>query len=401
MIDFDEINRRAREAQARASASLAETMEKSAQMEEKLEEWRAAQESEAQTRAAEQQEREAAQAAANAQRQVEILGQVFSADSMAQMAANEEYIQNMVNQKVAEASALSTEALMSQMFGEDMGIIAAALETLAMEEDGEEEESDFGPEQEENLYHLLEEAMDRLEAMPEPDPVPYGKDAAKWERFGILLSGIVSTLNSHSLDGMDVEEHIPVMEQQVASIVRRSWGISGRSDLLEMIRYLAQEGYTLRYQIYSQAESPEELLDEDEEDEEERENVARAWRFAQRYKEHYAPGFMAGWDVGRGAMLTRWGCYLGWITESEAVGILWDLSQKAAEELHSWREFAQSYLFGGLMWKLLCGDSSAASYLGYIANAAADLIAGDPGQEHGQWKEFPWPARRKMGFTAH
>lgn len=66
-------------------------------------------------------------------------------------------------------------------------------------------------------------------------------------------------------------------------------------------------------------------------------------------------------------MLTRWGCYLGWITESEAVGILWDLSQKVVEELHSWREFAQSYLFGGLMWKLLCGDSSAGSYLGYIA----------------------------------
>ncbi|MCI8893757.1 MAG: DUF1266 domain-containing protein [Lachnospiraceae bacterium] len=48
----------------------------------------------------------------------------------------------------------------------------------------------------------------------------------------------------------------------------------------------------------------------------------------------YAPGFMAGWDIGRAAMLTRWGYYLGWITESEAVGILWELSQKVVEELH-------------------------------------------------------------------
>ena len=35
-----------------------------------------------------------------------------------------------------------------------------------------------------------------------------------------------------------------------------------------MIRYLAQEGYILRYQLYSEASSPEELMDEtmDEDD---------------------------------------------------------------------------------------------------------------------------------------
>lgn len=28
------------------------------------------------------------------------------------------------------------------------------------------------------------------------------------------------------------------------------------------------------------------------------------------------------------------------------------------------------------MWKLLCGDSSAGSYLGYLADAATDLLTG-------------------------
>ena len=88
---------------------------------------------------------------------------------------------------------------------------------------------------------------------------------------------------------MDVEEHIPVMEQKIVSLVRRSWGIDGRSDLLDMIRYLAQEGYILRYQLYSEASSPEELMDETM-DEDDRESVCRAWRFAQRYKAQYAPG---------------------------------------------------------------------------------------------------------------
>ena len=392
MLDIDEIRKRAQQASERAANSMKKTFEKSEELVQKIEISSA--EKEASISAAEAEE----QINASTERQVEILGQIFGADSMAQMAVSEELLQKMVNEKVAEASASAAENWMEQLFGEDMGVLAAALETLDLEDAGDGEEEAFEPEMEERLYTVLEEGMARLEAMPEPEPIPYQKNDAKWERFGILLSGIVSTLNDHSLYRMDVEEHIPVMEQKVASLVRRSWGINGRSDLLDMIRYLAQEGYILRYQLYSEASSPEELMDEAM-DEDDRESSRRAWRFAQRYKSQYAPGFMAGWDVGRAAMLARWGCYLGWITEGEAVGILWDLAHKAAEELHSWSEFAQSYLFGGLMWKLLCGDSSAESYLGYVADAAADLLTGASEEDRGQWRDCPWPAQRKIGFA--
>lgn len=393
MFDINEITRRAQKAQERASTALRDMQEKSAALQEN-------QNVPEPTEEADKTAVRAEQPAANEVRQVEILGQVLGPEEMAQIAANQEQMQQMVEEKVAEATALSVEAVMGQLFGEDMGIISAALETLAMEGEEEDEAETFSLEQEEALYTLLEETMARIAALPEPEPVPYEKDAGKWERFGILLSGIVSTLNDHSLDGMDVEPHVPVMEQQVASIVRRSWGIDGRGDLLDTLRYLSQEGYILRYRFYSEAASPEELVDA-EDDGEERETAARAWRFAQRYKGRYAPEFMAGWDVGRAAMLARWGYYLGWLTESETAGILWDLSRKAAEELHSWREFAQSYLFGGLLWKLLCGDSSAAGYLGSVADAATDLIAGKAGQGSGQWRDFPWPAPRKIGFSVH
>lgn len=393
MFDLNEIMKRAQQATEQASASVKKTTEKN---EERINEIEVpSSEKSASMTAAEVEE----QIAANTGRQVEILGQMFGPDSMAQMAVNEEMLQKMVEDKVAQATTSATENFMGQLFGEDMGILAAALETLEMEDAAVEEELSFDLEREEDLYTTLEEAMARLEAMPEPEATPYQKEDVKWGHFGILLSGILSTLNSHDLDSMDVEEHIPVMEQKIVSLVRRSWGIDGRSDLLDMIRYLAQEGYILRYQLYSEASSPEELMDETM-DEDDRESISRAWRFAQRYKAQYSPGFMAGWDIGRAAMLTRWGCYLGWITESEAIGILWDLSQKVVEELHSWREFAQSYLFGGLMWKLLCGDSSAGSYLGYIADAATDLLIGKPEQGNGQWRACPWPAQRKIGFTS-
>lgn len=394
MFDIDEIMKRAEAARDAASQQLNELTEKSQKIAEQAEE-------DAEKAKKEREQREAAeQDAANQQRQVKILGQMFSPEAMAQMAANQELLQAEVARQVSEATALGVEGVMNQLFGEDMALVSAALETLDLEEDEEEEDDEeMDLALEETLYGVLEEKLRQIESLPEPEPVPYAKGDPRWERFGILLSGIISHLNDHLLDGMDVEEHIPVMEQQIVSLVRRSWGINGRGELLDTIRYLSQEGYSLRYQMYCEAASPEELMDETL-DEEERESTCRGWRFAQRYKSRFGPGFLTGWDVGRAAMLARWGCYLGWITEGEATGILWELSQRAMRELHSWREFAQSYLFGGLLWKLLCGDSAAESYLGYLADSATDLLTGKPEEDEGQWRGCPWPAAPKIGFQA-
>lgn len=396
MVDINEIMRRAEAARDAASKQLSESLEKSRKIvegaridtpKETAEEYN---QQSSEDHATEQ-------SAANQQRQVEILGQIFDSDAMAQIAANQEQIQAEVARQVSDCAALGAEELMGQLFGEDMGIIAAALETLAMDEDDEDEEREFNQSLEQGLYRVLEEKMAQIDALPEPEPVPYAREDERWSRFGILLSGIISQLNGHELDGMAVEEHIPVLEQKIVSLVRRSWGIDGRGELLDTIRHLTQEGYVLRYQLFCQAETPDALLNEDADDDE-RESVSRAWRFAQQYKERYLPDFLLGWDIGRAAMLARWGCYLGWITEGEAVGILWELSQKAFRGLHSWREFAQSYLFGGLMWKLLCGDSAAESYLGYLADATVDLLTGAPGADAGHWRKCPWPETRKIGF---
>ena len=409
MFDIDEIMRRAEAARDAASQQLNESMEKSRKIAEqtmadteKEDAERAAAEKTAMEEVAEKQkaeEQSAGQEAANQQRQVEILCQMFSQEAMEQMAANQEQIQAEIARQVADCAAMGVEDMMNQLFGEDMGIISAAMETLAMEEDedDEEEEPELTLALEQELYRVLEEKLAWLDTLPEPEPVPYAKNDPRWSRFGILLSGIISTVNDHDLDGMDVEEHIPVLEQRIVSLMRRSWGINGRGELLDTVRYLTREGYALRYQIYCEAETPEELFEEDT-DEEEQESICRGWRFVQHFKSRYRPEFLLGWDIGRAAMLARWGCYLGWITEGEAVGILGELSQKAVQELHSWREFARSYIFGGLMWKLICGDGAAESYLGYLADAATDLLTGSAEEEEGQWRECPWPEARRIGF---
>ena len=127
MFDIDEIRKQ-------ALASMRETMEKNEERISKIEV--PSSEKGASVSAAEVEE----QIAANTQRQVEILGQMFGPDSMAQMAVNEELLQKMVNDKVAEATSATAGDLMGQLFGEDMGILAAALETLEMEDADDEEE---------------------------------------------------------------------------------------------------------------------------------------------------------------------------------------------------------------------------------------------------------------------
>lgn len=393
MVDPDKIRKRAQAATEKATESLQKSIEDSnQQIEQMREKLKASAEPDDAVQDG------TAQSAVDAQRQVELLGQMFSTEMLQQISVTEEMIQQTVDQKVAEAAALGGDGLMRQMFSEDMGIISAALETLVMEDEedaSEERELNLALEQE--FYVLLDQKMAQIEALPEAEPVTYPKNTPQWKHFGVLLSGMISRLNNHDLDGMDVELHTPVMEQQIVSLVRRSWGINGRSELLDTIRYLSQEGYELRYQIYCGADAVEQVLDESM-NEEDRESACRGWRFAQHYKTRYLSGFMTGWDVGRAAMLARWGCYLGWITEGETEGILWELSQRAVESLHSWRKFASSYLFGGLMWKLLCGDSAAESYLGYLTDAAIDLLTGKPEDNEGQWKGCPWPGARKIGF---
>ena len=114
MFDINEIKKRAQQASERAADAMKETFEKSEEIVKKAEEPDSKKSSS--VSAAEVEE----QIAANTQRQVEILGQMFGADGMAQMAVNEELLQKMVNDKVAEATASTAETFMGQLFGEDM-----------------------------------------------------------------------------------------------------------------------------------------------------------------------------------------------------------------------------------------------------------------------------------------
>lgn len=385
-FDPMEAIRRAQEAQERASEQLRASL---AAVQKQQEEMEAAAKEKAQPKQAPD-----TAAQQNEERQVELMGHLLGPEGLQLAAATEVQIQEEVERQVAAYAAMSADDMLSKLLGDDMGVIAAALETLA-DEDGDPEEDEDEEDDEavssEAMYNLLEAEMARVDALPEPAPIHYGSSDERWDPFGILLSGIISQLNQHELDGLEVEERIPVFVQQVATVVRRSWGLEGREDLLETLRYLTQEGHRLRYRTYAAAASPEELY-EDGMDEDDLESIRSGWAFAQHFKERYPAAFLLGWDMGRAAMLTRWGFYLGWITRGEAVGILSDLAQAAAGSFRSWRAFGRSYQFGGVFWKQLCGDNDA-GYLRSLTKAITSLLTDTVEEwDGGQWRQLPWPA---------
>ena len=368
------------EIRARTARQMQEMQKRAQEAAEKIK-MPAADEEKSKAEEAERARKAAEQEEANLQRQREVLAQMMGEEFARQSAAMQEQVSEEIRRQAAAAAAQAQQDVLGALYGDDLSMLSAALDTLAMDDEEDEEEAELTPAQ---LYDYVEEKMREIDALEEPQPAAYGALPSRWEKFCILLSGIISTVNEHSLDGLNVEEHIPLYEQQIANLLRNSWGICGREELLDTLLYLSRGGYRARFAAYAEAASAEELFDEDT-DEEDKEGIERGLAFVQHFKDKYEPEFLLGWDIGRAAMITRWGYFVCWLTKAETLQLLSDMGQVAANGLGSWREFARSYLFGGAFWKEVCAAGDGASYLDTLTEAVKALL-----QSGGQWQRFPW-----------
>lgn len=376
MVDINEIR-------ARNAKLMADMQKRTEEAVSKLE--MPAQDENADSAEEERARRAAELAAANEQRQREVLSQMMGEEFARQTAAMQEMVSQEVQRQAASAAAQLQQDALSALFGDDAALFSAALDTLAQTEDGEDDEEEEQELPSEALYDYLESKLGEIDALEEPQPQTYNIPAL-WERFCIALSGIISTVNDHKLDELDVEERVPLFVQQITSLIRNSWGISGREDLIETLLYLSRAGYRARFAAYAEAASPEELFGNDMA-QEDREGIVRGHAFVQHFKDKYGADFLLGWDIGRAAMITRWGYFVGWLTQAEAEQLLSDMGQVAANELSGWREFARSYLFGGAFWKEVCAAYDGKSYLDTLTDAVEKLLSDGP---EGAWTHTPW-----------
>ena len=243
---------------------------------------------------------------------------------------------------------------------------------------GDMDPSQFG-------YGDIVTVISSIAQLPEMKPEP--ADPERKRRFEILLTGILSTLNDHRLDGLDVEPRDADSLDLIRSLLSDYWGVEDRDGLIETLRYLISSGHSMDYannlEVISKGGTSQDLHDDGMDGDDIAVSDSR-FEFTRAYAGHYGPMMLRGWDLGRAANVTRWGYFVGFITEEEAWGILDQIADGCIDAFESWTSFAQSYIFGSMFWK--CPYGSDACY----ENAAGLMFAIEHLLTEGEWRDLPW-----------
>ena len=242
---------------------------------------------------------------------------------------------------------------------------------------GSIEPSDFG-------YEDIVGIISSLERLGEREPKPANIEGMR--RFEVLLTGMVSTLNGHSLDGLDVGPRDAVTNDMVRTILE-DWNVGSRDDLVGVLENLMEGGSTMDYannlRVIDGGGSAQDLLTDGMGRDEIIMSNSR-YLFTEMYLGQYGPTMLRGWDLGRAANVTRWGYHMGYINEDEAWGFLDRIADGCMEAFDSWTSFAQSYLFGSMFWNCPWGPEDCHEKASFLMLATEHLLT------KGEWRFFPW-----------
>ena len=306
----------------------------------------------------------------NMQLQIEMIRQMMGA------AGDGGYVDPVEQARIAMEHLGYSDDEMSQVLGGDGG------DSLTERILGDKDPSEFG-------YGDIIEAISSISELGEPQPAP--ADPERMRRFEVLLTGIISTLNDHLLDGLDVEPRDQDSRDVVYSILRDYWGVESREELVDVLKYLMCGGHTADYvnalEVISGSGTAEDLHTEEMDEEDIAVSDAR-FAFAQAYAGSVDPAMLLGWDLGRAANVTRWGYFLGYLSEDEAWSILDQIADGCMDAFDGWVPYAQSYIFGSMFWKCPYGPEACFENMAGLMFAVEHLLT------EGEWKDFPWASGR-------
>ena len=250
-----------------------------------------------------------------------------------------------------------------------------------------------------NMWNGLEEDVslegvgtliqNMYDSLPEGNKIKV-KDGDEYiEKFEIMLSGILSYINGHDNDTLDVEEHNEFFHERINYILTEFWGIENKDDVYNTISWLLNEGHTDEYLGYANADTVDELIDEDM-DEEEIEIVKNGFEFVKYFKDKLPENIMLGWDYGRAAAIVRWSYFMNYISEEEAWEILDKIAGVMIGAFNSWKEFGISYIVGGLFWTYRKDPSETYNRYYETVEALEGLLTETGEEEDREWLRNPW-----------
>ena len=227
------------------------------------------------------------------------------------------------------------------------------------------------------------------DSLPEGNKIKVKNGDEYIEKFEIMLSGILSYINGHDDDTLDVEEHNEFFHERINYILTEFWGIENKDDVYNTVSWLLNEGHTDEYLDYANADTIDELINEDM-DEEEIEIVKNGFEFTKYFKDKLPENIMLGWDYGRAAAIVRWSYFMNYINEEEAWEILDKIASVMIGTFNSWKEFGISYIVGGLFWTYRKDPSETYSRYYETVEALEGLLTETGEEEDGEWLRNPW-----------
>ena len=251
-----------------------------------------------------------------------------------------------------------------------------------------------------NMWNGLEEEDVSLEgigtliqnmydSLPEGNKIKVKNGDEYIEKFEIMLSGILSYINGHDNDTLDVEEHSEFFHERINYILTEFWGIENKDDVYNTVAWLLNEGHTDEYLGYANADTVDELIDEDM-DEEEIEIAKNGFEFTKYFKDKLPENIILGWDYGRAAAIVRWSYFMNYISEEEAWEILDKIAGVMIGAFNSWKEFGISYIVGGLFWTYRKDPSETYSRYYETVEALEGLLTETGEEEDREWLRNPW-----------
>ena len=250
-----------------------------------------------------------------------------------------------------------------------------------------------------NMWNGLEEDVsledvgtliqNMYDSLPEGNKIKVKNGDEYIEKFEIMLSGILSYINGHDNDTLDVEEHNEFFHDRINYILTEFWGIENKDDVYNTIAWLLNEGHTDEYLGYANADTVDELINEDM-DEEEIEIVKNGFEFTKYFKDKLPENIMLGWDYGRAAAIVRWSYFMNYISEEEAWEILDKIAGVMIGTFNSWKEFGISYIVGGLFWTYRKDPSETYSRYYETVEALEGLLTETGEEEDREWLRNPW-----------
>ena len=250
-----------------------------------------------------------------------------------------------------------------------------------------------------NMWNGLEEDVslegvgtliqNMYDSLPEGNKIKVKNGDEYIEKFEIMLSGILSYINGHDNDTLDVEEHNEFFHDRINYILTEFWGIENKDDVYNTIAWLLNEGHTDEYLGYANAETINELINEDM-DEEEIEIVKNGFEFTKYFKDKLPKNIMLGWDYERAAAIVRWSYFMNYISEEEAWEILDKIAGVMIGTFNSWKEFGISYIVGGLFWTYRKDPSETYSRYYETVEALEGLLTETGEEEDREWLRNPW-----------